>query len=1609
MEDNEADKQIRLARILLNLGHSYLHTVDIESSEEESGESESEQTESEETEGEEKEVQTKFKASKQQNIEEEEDQFDKQHHDKVIKQQELKKKTNLEDIPQQFYRDIQQKSYNNLPVEADTEKHEIEKEVANKSHDKKHEVNIDLPKEFNNTIQQKLECGVELIGEVQNEFSKKQEKLHTDDQPKNDKDKDNECNKELIEDSENEIQIQLLIEAPPMPGVDVKLYLEVQVDSGCQLDIKKEEVLGEKQKNVDKEHQKAVDKNIEHTDHKDRQAVNKNVQTKFDEVNISQDIEEDIQDKINKESKQNLEEENNQPESNENLEEQYDNEVQHDVKELQQEDYEETMDTNHKRILQEIESLIYDFQNRKNEEEECDELTAIRIAKITKEIEELEIDMEQKRDEELEREYNDEFKCLFSSLIKEKFLEKLLLSFNEDAAPYYKRIENLLSNYIPTKLDTINDKILIDPVHSKPHKDLKERSDVSNGAFEEIQEESDKRREGVEKRSNDEIYYFEEVPEESNIEMGELEDEEVQAVSDIENEDETLEESDVDVEGVSNPDDEVTGGLDWNLQIESEINEDKSDGQSLEESDEELEELNDDVNIVTEIVYDYEVEEEAESSSIEELSTIEESASTDDEFNSTEIEQRNEEIQQKIDKEGQVKCIGSIHELQGDVKEKSDNDKPQKFEDLQLQMEIENIQDLDEIPLKLKIQQEELEEKLHQQMKTFQEEFYKNSKLEYDKEQQLKGNTLIDPIYDREQKLFYKIKGDFLKTTDKYKDLAQQKMIEALQQKVDEKQLLEMKEFPEEFVEPNIEIEDLNKEVLQLQRECAELEPEFSYNIPLVVDDKPSNDKTKKVKYNLYDKLFEIHKKKLCFFADSKEWPEKYLYPSCLLDELFDDPSEVNPNVFVITLYSVDIGYSIKITMNKNEPPVETFYSYADDSILDFVEREQLPPCLLDLFDKARPRLFYNGRVIAEIHNKYHGEDLTRVYRILLHPHNLSIQSDVDRIIAKCSPAYCSYEQRLKIESQLILRNFPVMCIDSSPIAGLTVHLQNQLLSRRTISLNPLKVKNNDSSNLEMNLSKKLQEDRLNESQNESSELMKDTASDNTIHHLLWKFEFRIHTFKIIKLYVFVITETLEYSMLLCMNSIVPRSKKMRFKINLETNKLKAYIDVILEFLKKNINPDTLVVRRYKSDDKSVPQSTTCVPSLLNDNVYEPSSTDICKFLDELLEFIPQIEPEETDETKRCLYYGVKSKKKDINSGSTKRLPKNQENSKDQKRKKRVQSYELKKLIPRQVEPLSTNKISVDSKSLKSSTIPKVVSLGLKSLPTKSLNPVKPLLTGSKSNALLDDRTINVVHKELDSNSAKDISLVSSPMTILPTVSSHITVVSLEQSFTDAALPPKSNTATIISLAPRYNKTIFSSAACNTDYRLASKNLERFEDHSETKDIKSKPVIQSKTDHTKCMGKNNFSLKTSFDNINSRPPLHNFVRRPSSCDDEMEKNIKVLKHVHRNGICLKGPEYIIKKEGLTVAGRIIDGRFSDERNPTHYQETKQLNNDLTTNIDSLSNLQVTSPNPVITLVPSSLNKFNNQDQMNDISFQEINYTSSSSTENIKSVKRKRSS
>lgn len=73
--------------------------------------------------------------------------------------------------------------------------------------------------------------------------------------------------------------------------------------------------------------------------------------------------------------------------------------------------------------------------------------------------------------------------------------------------------------------------------------------------------------------------------------------------------------------------------------------------------------------------------------------------------------------------------------------------------------------------------------------------------------------------------------------------------------------------------------------------------------------------------------------------------------------------------------------------MKINEPPVEMFFDYTTDTILKYIEKEKLPPDLLELFDRAEPRIFYSGCVIAEIHDQIEYTN-NAVSRILLRPCN---------------------------------------------------------------------------------------------------------------------------------------------------------------------------------------------------------------------------------------------------------------------------------------------------------------------------------------------------------------------------------------------------------------------------------------------------------------------------------------------------------------------------------------------------------------------------------------------------------------------------------------------
>lgn len=96
----------------------------------------------------------------------------------------------------------------------------------------------------------------------------------------------------------------------------------------------------------------------------------------------------------------------------------------------------------------------------------------------------------------------------------------------------------------------------------------------------------------------------------------------------------------------------------------------------------------------------------------------------------------------------------------------------------------------------------------------------------------------------------------------------------------------------------------------------------------------------------------------------------------------------------------------------------------------------------------------------------------------------------------------------------LILVSHRVMCMDSSPISGLTVNLQHQLLSQRTIILNPF---NNHLNSSKVNLSENDLPDASNSLKLKSSKLVVSRKylyfNNLVIGYLIYYFNGFVHMF----------------------------------------------------------------------------------------------------------------------------------------------------------------------------------------------------------------------------------------------------------------------------------------------------------------------------------------------------------------------------------------------------------------------------------------------------------------------------------------------------------------
>lgn len=137
-------------------------------------------------------------------------------------------------------------------------------------------------------------------------------------------------------------------------------------------------------------------------------------------------------------------------------------------------------------------------------------------------------------------------------------------------------------------------------------------------------------------------------------------------------------------------------------------------------------------------------------------------------------------------------------------------------------------------------------------------------------------------------------------------------------------------------------------------------------------------------------------------------------------------------NTVVINLYPGNEGYSMML-QGRNGADTETVrLPYEENELLDYIDAEKLPPLLVDLLDRAQLNLFHSGCVIAEVrdYRRYTNNTYTTSH-VLLQPSGHTLLCDIN-VITSESPTWTS-EERLALESQLLLHTSEPLCLDPSP------------------------------------------------------------------------------------------------------------------------------------------------------------------------------------------------------------------------------------------------------------------------------------------------------------------------------------------------------------------------------------------------------------------------------------------------------------------------------------------------------------------------------------------------------------------------------------------------
>ena len=152
----------------------------------------------------------------------------------------------------------------------------------------------------------------------------------------------------------------------------------------------------------------------------------------------------------------------------------------------------------------------------------------------------------------------------------------------------------------------------------------------------------------------------------------------------------------------------------------------------------------------------------------------------------------------------------------------------------------------------------------------------------------------------------------------------------------------------------------------------------------------------------------------------------------------------------ILNLYPNNEGYSLAIKKFTNcddkEELIETLkLPYEEDELLNFIDNEELPPMLVDLFDSLGDdidfHLFYYGSIFLEIRDyRKNATDSLPYYEsnfVRLKPTTQTILNDVTKLTSSFCHKKWTREEKVALEAKLILETSEPLCLDPSPVVAI--------------------------------------------------------------------------------------------------------------------------------------------------------------------------------------------------------------------------------------------------------------------------------------------------------------------------------------------------------------------------------------------------------------------------------------------------------------------------------------------------------------------------------------------------------------------------------------------